>query len=128
MAMYCPQCSTEYRDGFTECSDCRVALVSGRPPAPPATEHEINLVTVLASSDPFAVNLAKATLDDAGIEFTEAGDDPDERRLTGMAPAGASAAQILVDANIADQARELLEPILHPEPIAEEPAAGEQAG
>ena len=27
-AMFCPQCETEYREGFTTCSDCGVALVS----------------------------------------------------------------------------------------------------
>jgi hypothetical protein len=27
--MYCPECLVDYRDGFSECSDCRVALVSG---------------------------------------------------------------------------------------------------
>ena len=27
--MICPQCDTEYRDGFTTCSDCGVALVGG---------------------------------------------------------------------------------------------------
>ena len=25
--MYCPKCKSEYRDGFTECADCCVALV-----------------------------------------------------------------------------------------------------
>ncbi len=25
--MFCPQCEAEYREGFTECSDCDVALV-----------------------------------------------------------------------------------------------------
>ena len=28
--MYCPLCEAEYRDGFTTCSDCRVALVGSR--------------------------------------------------------------------------------------------------
>jgi hypothetical protein len=25
---WCPQCGVEYREGFTECSDCRVGLVN----------------------------------------------------------------------------------------------------
>jgi hypothetical protein len=32
--MYCPQCRAEYRDGFTECSDCRVALIDAAPAEP----------------------------------------------------------------------------------------------
>ena len=27
--MYCPECLVAYRDGFSECSDCRIALVAG---------------------------------------------------------------------------------------------------
>jgi hypothetical protein len=30
--MFCPSCRTEYREGFTECSDCGVALVAELPP------------------------------------------------------------------------------------------------
>jgi len=29
--MICPQCETEYRDGFTRCSDCDVDLIEPRP-------------------------------------------------------------------------------------------------
>lgn len=32
---YCPTCGVEYREGFTRCSDCDVALVA-EPPAEPA--------------------------------------------------------------------------------------------
>jgi len=37
---WCPECGAEYREGFTECSECRVALTneppaSARPPEPP---------------------------------------------------------------------------------------------
>ena len=28
--MFCPLCQSEYRDGFTECADCRVHLVNSR--------------------------------------------------------------------------------------------------
>ena len=30
---WCPQCNTEYREGFERCSDCGVALVATPPPA-----------------------------------------------------------------------------------------------
>ena len=29
--MYCPKCGSEYREGFTECKDCEVALVNEEP-------------------------------------------------------------------------------------------------
>ena len=32
--MFCPECRAEYRPGFSECSDCRVALVSELKPEP----------------------------------------------------------------------------------------------
>jgi hypothetical protein len=118
MAMHCPRCSTEYRDGFSECTDCHVPLAPGLPPAP-SEEHDIDLVTVLESSDPFLTNLAKATLQDAGIRYVLLGDDADERSLTGMSPAGAHAAQFQVEASLAAPAREVLEPLLNPEPITE---------
>jgi hypothetical protein len=31
MAMYCPECKAEYRDGFSHCSDCDVDLVDSLP-------------------------------------------------------------------------------------------------
>jgi hypothetical protein len=119
MAMHCPRCSTEYRDGFSECTDCRVPLAPGPPPARRPAKHDVDLVTVLESSDPFVLNLAKATLEDAGIRYVEEGDDANERGLTGMAPAGALASQLQVESARAAHAREVLEPLLNPEPISE---------
>jgi hypothetical protein len=127
MAMHCPQCLTEYRDGFSECSDCHVPLAQGPPPSVPAEGHAVDLVTVLESSDPFVVNLGKATLDDAGIEYVMEGDDSTERGLTGMSPMGAMASRIQVESAHADEARELLEPLEHPEALAEEETDGEAA-
>jgi hypothetical protein len=120
MAMHCPQCLTEYRDGFTECSDCRVPLAPGPPPKPAEEEaHAVELVTVLETSDPFVANLAKATLEDNGIEYVLAGDDPDERQLSGMSSMGAMTSRFQVEAHCAEQAREVLDPLRNPEPLAE---------
>jgi hypothetical protein len=87
--MFCPQCYAEYREGFVECSDCHVPLVSRLPePAPPADsladaqdqagEDDFDVLTcegdldVLIRTDfvnPIAINLAKTLLREAGIPF-----------------------------------------------------------
>jgi hypothetical protein len=107
---------TEYRDGFSECADCRVPLAAGFPPAPQPQNHAVDLVSVLETSDPFLINLAKATLEDAGIEYVLRGDDPGERMLTGMTPMGAPASQLQVESHCEALARAALEPLQNPEP------------
>jgi len=32
--MWCPQCKTEYREGFFKCADCHVPLIEHLPPEP----------------------------------------------------------------------------------------------
>ena len=41
--MYCPNCLVEYREGFTICSDCQVALLDGLPPAPPDPDPDARM-------------------------------------------------------------------------------------
>jgi hypothetical protein len=67
--VYCPQCKVEYRDGFTECSDCRVPLLSGtRPPDPPdAFDPNLELVVVLETNDSVQLAMARGLLEQAGI-------------------------------------------------------------
>lgn len=68
--MYCPQCQVEYREGFTECSDCHVPLVAGPPPDPNAEFNpSLDLVVVLETNDSFQAALAKGLLEEAGIPF-----------------------------------------------------------
>jgi len=73
--MYCPQCLVEYREGFTECSDCHVPLAAGPPPEANARfDPSLDLVIVLETDDPMQVGLAKGLLEDAGIPFFVLGD------------------------------------------------------
>lgn len=69
--MYCPQCRSEYRDGFSECPDCHVPLLAGAPPAEPAGAFDptLGLVVVLETNDRFQLAFAKGLLQDAGIPF-----------------------------------------------------------
>ena len=69
--MYCPQCGVEYREGFTECADCRVPLSAGTPPAEPASQFDptLDLAVVLETDDPVQLALAKGLLEEADIPF-----------------------------------------------------------
>jgi|SRR5579871_5106523 len=62
--MFCPQCRSEYREGFTECTTCHVPLVADKPGKPPdghltEVNRYINLPDAL---------LAKSILDSAEID------------------------------------------------------------
>jgi hypothetical protein len=70
---WCPQCGAEYREGFTECSECRVALVAEPPrPQPPAEDPdapvpEPNWVTVGVFTSNEEARLAQGFLRGEGI-------------------------------------------------------------
>jgi len=68
--LFCPQCGVEYREGFTECADCQVALVAGDPrqqQAEEAAAHRVELATVLESTDWTEVSMASGVLQSAEI-------------------------------------------------------------
>lgn len=51
--MFCPECETEYREGFAKCSDCDVALVPElgvASLAPLTMEHAPDLVAALVEA------------------------------------------------------------------------------
>ncbi len=120
--MYCPQCLTEYRDGFFECADCRVALALGHPPAP-AGAGALELITVLETSDSFALALAKAALDEAGIDYLVGGDEPRYHAGfpgsfgIGEVPLCNCLCRIQVRPECESEAHVLLEPLEHPESL-----------
>jgi Putative prokaryotic signal transducing protein len=118
--MYCPQCLANYREGFTECSECQVPLLPGTPPAPPR-EPEVELVTVLETHDNVALSLAKAALDEAGIQYLVDADEVPWRPgyYSGWmetSPALQGAFRIQVAREDEDEARSVLEPLEYPEP------------
>ena len=71
--MFCPKCKAEYREGFTECSDCKVPLVWELPQEPKQEyiepEPNLEFVTVFATGNPAVIAMAKSILEDAGIQY-----------------------------------------------------------
>ncbi len=66
--MFCPQCGTEYREGFETCADCHVPLVD-HPIlwTNPNDEEGGDFTTVLATDDPFVLETAVSWLRSADI-------------------------------------------------------------
>jgi hypothetical protein len=74
--MFCPKCRAEYREGFTECSDCHVPLSAERPPAKaepvseaPPDDHNFEPVAVFETNNQMQAAMARGLLEDAGIPF-----------------------------------------------------------
>ena len=64
--MYCPKCSTEYRESFSQCSECDVDLVHERPPKPEPQYAE--LVAVFGGGSNSAA-VVRGFVEGAGIEL-----------------------------------------------------------
>jgi hypothetical protein len=116
--MYCPQCLTEYREGFFECADCHTPLALGLPPARPKAP-EVRLVTVLETRDSFGLTLATSALEEAGIEFLVNGDEPrfphaNDAFGVGQTPLLACSCRIQVASENEREARARLEPLQNP--------------
>ena len=70
--MFCPECLTEYRQGFTECADCHVPLVERLPDPEPETDHtgeDLDVLIRTGLCEPAAISLVKDLLTEAGIPF-----------------------------------------------------------
>ena len=65
--MFCPNCRTEYREGFTICADCNVDLVDA---LPKNKKHEfIDFQEVLTTYNPGDVAFIKSLLESEGIQY-----------------------------------------------------------
>ena len=113
--MYCPLCQVEYREGFTECSDCHVPLLAGTPLPEPASNFDpaLDLVVVLETNDRIKVAMARGLLEDAGIPFFVLG-----QIATLVQDVDAFLhkwVQLQVPRDREAEAKELLQPLLEPE-------------
>jgi Putative prokaryotic signal transducing protein len=115
--MYCPQCGVEYREGFTECSDCKVPLLAGPLPPEPETpdpfDPSLGTVVVLESRNAIQLALAKGLLDDSGIPYILLG------KITTLVndvdPFLQKPVRILAPSDREAEAREVLESLLNPD-------------
>ena len=106
--MICPKCGVEYRPGFTQCSDCLVALADEPKPAKPRWSRPVELVTVFKCADAGRIALAKSLLESAGIHFVVRNEAA--QNLFGMGSAHfGGPAEFQVDREDAADAKELLE-------------------
>ena len=108
--MFCPECGAEYREGFSECSDCQVPLTP-EPPPPPEPEPDLKLLTVLETVDRNLLMVAISVLEDAGITYLVEGEStPDP--LGGVTLYGRKGpARLQVAEQDEGTARDLLSPL-----------------
>ena len=118
--MYCPQCLTEYREGFSECAECHVPLAAGPPPdGNTGFDPNLDLVIVLETNDPVQGSMAKGLLEEAGIPFYTLGQIA--TLIQDIDPFLKKWVKIQVPRDREHEARELLEPLLEPETIPPDP-------
>lgn len=122
--MICPECGSEYREGYVRCAACEVDLIEPR-----AVEPEVALVKVYDSGNPALVPLFESMLADAGIEVMIKGEALQDLFGVGRLGAGfnsvAGAVEFYVREDAAEEARAIAASLEHSEPVSEEWSAGE---
>lgn len=114
--MYCPECGSEYREGFFTCADCEVPLTEAPPPEP--VHPDFQLVTVFEGTDPAAVALAESLLRQEEIPYVKKGEEMQDL-FPGFSPLGPIHLQVPEEHG--EAAFELLGELRHGnlEPVAE---------
>lgn len=122
--MFCPQCRSEYREGFSRCENCDVPLVATLAPEEGDPSHR-ELVTVFETGDPGLLALAHSLLDEAEIPYLTLGEGVQDLFGLGRLGTGFSVltgpVQLQVDLAQQAEARQLLDGL-------EEDAAAHHAG
>lgn len=103
--MFCPKCKMEYQDGYLECSDCQVELVSALDPEPVYEPTYVDYEAVASVVDIGMVAIIKSLLEEEKITYFIRGDET--IHLYPGVPA-----QIMVRKDQAEQAQEILKDML----------------
>jgi hypothetical protein len=101
--MFCPNCKTEYREGFSKCSDCGADLVRELPKQGKSGSSEFTEL-VWMGKNAFAHVAVQKLLSRAGIKFSER--SPGDYLLF---PASFTASQVYVSGNDLAPARMLID-------------------
>ena len=101
--MFCPECRTEYREGFTVCADCKVNLVEVLLPEPEPVF--IDYKEVLRTYNPADIAFLKSLLESEGIQYFFKGEN-----FMYVRPL-ADPARLMVRADQVDEAVELLKTV-----------------
>ncbi len=121
--MYCPECGSEYREGFTHCTECDVDLV---PEAPQHFDAAIKLVKVFETGNPALIPVVESLLDEAGVAFLTKNENLQDMFGGGRLGSGFSIilgpVQFLVREEDVPAAQSLLEDLEGPVPEGSEPA------
>ena len=96
--MYCPNCRSEYRPGFSRCNDCDVELVAKAPVE--AKSEFVDLVEVLSTGDAGQIAIIKSILEAEDIPYLAQGEN--------FALARNIAIRFLVPREYLDDAKEVL--------------------
>jgi hypothetical protein len=124
--MFCPTCREEYRTGFDVCADCGVPLVAEPPdPEQENDQHDIELSTVLETSDAALFAVAKSLLEDAKIPFIVRGEYIQDLFGVGRLPGNLNVlvgpVELQVNAQDKDEALTILEDLMNDSLAGDEP-------
>ena len=113
--MFCPECRTEYREGFTVCVDCGATLVPELPPEPTQESPPecADFEEVLGFMDEGVVAIVKSLMDEEGIDYYIHGE---------FKVSGDPTRKLMVRGDQAERAREILEDMESDEEESEEAA------
>jgi putative signal transducing protein len=104
--MFCPQCGSGFREGFTRCNECDVDLVATLPAKPPEPDHNAEYVSVTTVQGQLQLSQIQSFLESNGIPSEVQGEST--RNIYGFTVDGLAAAEVLVPRDQAATAIELL--------------------